>query len=223
MTCRAKPSRQGNAWGSSSAGLTKGRKTTRAVFGELAIPLLKDQPFAEAVDLSLSARLTDVDVYGSDTTYKAGLGWQITPEFRVRSTYGTSFRAPALFELFLDSQTSFIGQRAIDPCINWAGNLANGAISQRIADNCAADGIPGHYAGAVSSATIFESGNIGNLEAETSKAFNVGAVWSPSFADFRVSVDYFKIEIEDQITQLGAGNILFGCYNSDNFAHRTAV
>ena len=208
---------QGNAWGSSSAGITKGRKTTRAVFGELAIPLLKDQPFAEAVDLSLSARLTDVDVYGSDTTYKAGLGWQITPEFRLRSTYGTSFRAPALFELFLDSQTSFAGQRTIDPCINWAGNLATGAISQRLADNCAADGIPGAYAGAGSSATIFESGNIGNLEAETSKAYNVGAVWSPSFADFRLSVDYFKIEIEDQITQLGPANILFGCYNSDNF------
>jgi len=207
----------GNAWGSSSAGPTKGRKTTRAVFGELAIPLLKDQPFAEAVDLSLSARLTDVDVYGSDTTYKAGLGWQITPEFRLRSTYGTSFRAPALFELFLDSQSSFIGQRAIDPCINWAGNLANNAISQRIADNCASDGIPGNYGGAGSSATVFESGNIGNLEAETSKAFNVGAVWSPGFADFRLSVDYFKIEIEDQITQLGARNILFGCYNSDNF------
>lgn len=207
----------GNAWGSSSAGITKGDKVTRAVFGELAIPLLKDQPFAEAVDLSLSARLTDVDVYGSDTTYKAGLGWQITPEVRMRATYGTSFRAPALFELFLDSQTSFAGQRTIDPCINWAGNLSTGAISQRLADNCAADGIPGNYAGAGSSATIFESGNIGNLEAETSKAMNVGAVWSPSFADFRLSVDYFKIEIEDQITQLGAANILFGCYNSDNF------
>jgi iron complex outermembrane receptor protein len=209
---------QGNAWGSSSAGVTKGDKVTRAVFGELAIPLLKDQPFAEAVDLSLSARLTDVDVYGSDTTYKAGLGWQVTPEVRLRATYGTSFRAPALFELFLDSQTSFAGQRTIDPCINWAGNLATGAISQRLADNCAADGIPGNYAGAGSSATIFESGNIGNLEAETSKAMNVGAVWSPSFADFRLSVDYFKIEIEDQITQLGAANILFGCYNSDTFS-----
>ncbi|MEQ9505839.1 MAG: TonB-dependent receptor [Hyphomonas sp.] len=207
----------GNAWGQSSAGITRGRKTTRAVFGEVAIPLLKDQPFAEAVDLSLSARLTDVDVYGADTTYKAGLGWQITPEFRVRSTYGTSFRAPALFELFLDSQTSFIGQRAIDPCLNWAAGLTNGTTSQRVADNCAADGIPGTYGGAGSSATVFESGNAGGLEAETSKAYNVGAIWSPSFADFRISVDYFKIDIEDQITQLGAGNILAGCYNSDNF------
>ena len=36
--------------------------------------------------------------------------------------------------------------------------------------------------------------------------------------DFRVAVDYFEITIEDQITQLGANNILLGCYNSDNFA-----
>jgi len=208
----------GNAWGSSSAGITRGRKTTRAIFGELSVPLFSDQPFAEAVDLSLSARLTDVDVYGSDTTYKAGLGWQVTPEFRLRSTYGTSFRAPALFELYLDSQTSFASQRSIDPCINWGGNLANGDVSQRLADNCAADGISPTYNGAGSSATVFESGNAGNLEAETSKAVNVGAIWSPSFADFRVSVDYFSIEIEDQITQLGPANILSGCYNSDNFA-----
>lgn len=208
----------GNAWGQSSAGITRGGKTTRAVFGEVAIPLIKDQPFAEAIDLSLSARLTDVDVYGADTTYKAGLGWQITPELLLRSTYGTSFRAPALFELYLDSQTSFIGQRAIDPCINWSGNLANGSISQRLADNCAADGIPGTYGGAGSSATISSSGNAGNLEAETSNSVNVGAVWAPSFADLRVSLDYFKIEIEDQIAQLGPGNILFGCYSSENFA-----
>lgn len=210
--------RIGNAWGSSTAGITKGSKETTAVFGEIAIPLLKDKPLAEAVDLSLSARWTDVDVYGSDTTYKAGLGWQITPSIRARTTYGTSFRAPALFELYLASQTSFAQQRTIDPCINWAANLANGDISQRLADNCNAGGVPGNHNGSGSSATVFASGNAGILEAETSDAFNVGLIWAPEFADFRVSVDYFEINIEDQITQLGANNILLGCYNSDNFA-----
>lgn len=209
--------RIGNAWGTSSAGITRGRKMTRAVFGEVSIPVVKDLPLAEAVDLSLSARLTDVDVYGSDTTYKAGLGWQIIPTVRARATYGTSFRAPALFELFLADQTSFAQQRAIDPCIGWASALATGSISQRLADNCAAD-VPGAHTGAGGSATIFASGNAGDLEAETSKAVNVGLVWSPTFADLRVSVDYYQIEINDQITQLGANNILAACYNSDNFS-----
>lgn len=208
----------GNAWGSSSAGITEGEKATTAIFGEIAIPLLKDKPLAESVDLSLSARYTDVDVYGSDTTYKAGLGWQITPSLRARTTYGTSFRAPALFELYLADQTSFANQRNIDPCINWGANLADGSISQRLADNCAADGVSPTHNGSGSSATVFAAGNAGLLEAETSDAFTAGVVWAPEFADFRISFDYFEINIEDQITQLGAGNILLGCYNSDDFA-----
>jgi iron complex outermembrane receptor protein len=210
--------RAGNAWGSSSAGITRGRKMTRAVFGEVAIPIVKDLPFAEAIDLSLSARLTDVDVYGSDTTYKAGLGWQITPTLRARSSYGTSFRAPALFELYLAGQTSFLGQRSIDPCIAWASALANGTISQRLADNCQAGGVPGTHSGAGSSATIISSGNsTGGLEAETSDATNFGIIWSPNFADLNISVDYYEINVDGQIAQLGPGTIVRGCYNSDNF------
>ncbi len=210
--------RVGNAWGSSSAGITRGRKMTRALFGEVSIPVVKDLPLAEAIDLSLSARLTDVDVYGSDTTYKAGLGWQITPTLRARSSYGTSFRAPALFELYLAGQTSFLGQRSIDPCIAWGSALAAGTISQRLADNCAADGILPTHTGSGSSATIISSGNsTGGLEAETSDATNIGLIWSPTFADFRISVDYFQINVEGQIAQLGPGTIVSGCYNSDNF------
>ena len=210
--------RIGNAWGTSSAGITRGRKMTRAVFGEVSIPVVKDLPLAEAVDLSLSARLTDVDVYGSDTTYKAGLGWQITPTVRARTSYGTSFRAPALFELYLAGQTSFLGQRNIDPCISWGSALANGTISQRLADNCAADGISPTHSGAGSSATIISSGNsTGGLQAETSDAFNLGLVWAPNFADLRMSIDYYEIKVDGQIDQLGAGTIVAGCYNSDNF------
>ncbi len=211
--------RNGNVWGASTAGITRGSDTTTAFFGELAVPLLADAPLAEAVDLSLSARWTDVDVFGSDTTYKAGLGWQITPSVRARASYGTSFRAPALFELFLDSQTSFLGQRFIDPCLNYAAALANGDITQNLADNCAADGLPGTLNGAGASATIFESGNVGNLEAETSSSLNVGLVWAPDWVDFRFSIDYFEFDIDDQIAQLGAANILSGCYNSEDFAN----
>lgn len=210
--------RVGNAWGSSSAGITRGRKMTRALFGEVSIPVVKDLPLAQAVDLSLSARLTDVDVYGADTTYKAGLGWQITPTLRARSSYGTSFRAPALFELYLAGQTSFLGQRSIDPCIGWGSKLAAGTISQRLADNCAAGGVPAAHTGSGSSATIISSGNsTGGLEAETSDATNIGLIWSPTFADFRISVDYFQINVEGQIAQLGPGTVVSGCYNSDNF------
>jgi iron complex outermembrane receptor protein len=208
----------GNVWGSSTAGITKGDDLAREFFGELSIPLLKDLPFAENVELSLSGRHTKVNSYGEDDTYKIGLNWQIVPSLRVRATKGTSFRAPALFELYKNAETSFATQRSIDPCIRWGQNLAQGNIQQSVADNCAADGISATHAGAGSSATITAAGGKGTLEAETSKAVTYGLIWTPSFADLNVAVDYFEIEVNDEITQLGAAQIVDGCYSSLTFA-----
>jgi iron complex outermembrane receptor protein len=207
----------GNSWGLSSAGITQGEDKTKEVFAELDIPLLKGLPFVDKLDLSLSGRYTDVDSYGDNNTYKVGLNWQVIPSVRVRATKGTSFRAPALFELYLANQTSFLGQRSIDPCINWANGLAAGTLPARIATNCQAAGIPGDHSGAGSSATIISGGGKGLLEAETSEAKTFGVIWSPSFANLQVAVDYFEIEVNDEVAKLGAGNIVVSCYNSETF------
>lgn len=209
----------GNAWGSSAAGITAGDDTTQAVFGEAIIPILADQPLAQELTFTVSGRYTDVDSYGSGDTYKLGLNWTITDTVRLRATQGTSFRTPALFELYLADQTSFAGQRNIDPCINWAGNLAAGIITQRVADNCAADGIPGTHTGSGPSVTIITGGGLGVLEAETSEARTLGLIFTPNEINLRVAIDYFEIEVEDQVDQLGAGAIVGGCYNSDDFAN----
>ncbi|MDZ7645560.1 MAG: TonB-dependent receptor [Woeseiaceae bacterium] len=207
----------GNAWGASSAGITAGDDTTVAFFGEAVLPLLSDLPLAERVEVTGSARYTDVDSYGSDTTYKAGINWALNDSFRVRSTYGTSFRTPALYELYLARQTSFpLSARDSDPCINWGNKLARGEISQRIADNCAADGLAPDHLFTVSP-TVVTGGGLGVLEAETSDALTAGFVWQPAFADLSMSVDYFDIEVTDEVDVIGARNIVVGCYDSEFF------
>ena len=208
-----------NAWGSSGAGITAGDDTTQAIFGEAVIPLLAGQPLAEELTLTVSGRYTDVESYGTGDTYKVGLNWAINDLVRLRATHGTSFRTPALFELYLADQTSFSGQRNVDPCINWQDNLDAGNITQRIASNCAADGIPDDHSGAGSSATIVTGGGLGVLEAETSESTTFGVIFTPSFINLRVAVDYFEIEMENQVDQLGANRIVSGCYNSDDFAN----
>jgi len=207
----------GNAWGSSSAGITAGNDTSHAIFAEIELPLLADKPLADSLTLTASGRYTDVDSYGSGETYKVGLNWAITPSLRLRASQGTSFRAPALFELFLADQTSFAGQRSIDPCHNWGARLAAGEISQRIADNCAADGLPPNFIAAPISATVITGGGFGVLKAETSTSQTVGLVWRPGFTDLAVSVDYFDIEVKDEVDQLGAQQIVFNCYDSAFF------
>jgi len=206
-----------NAWFSSSAGITAGDDATTAVFGEVRVPLLADKPLVDSLELTGSARYTDVESYGSDTTYKVGLNWGMTDAFRVRSTFGTSFRTPALYELYLARQTSSpLSARNSDPCILWGDKLANGDISQRVADNCAADGIPEDFLFTISP-TVVTGGGKGILKAETSEAFTAGFVWRPAFADLSISVDYFDIEVKDEVDVIGARNITFGCYESAFF------
>ena len=207
----------GNSWGLSASGVTKGDDLDREVYGELSVPIFKDVFLAKSLDLSLSGRHTKVNSYGEDDTYKIGLNWQIIPSLRLRATRGTSFRAPALFELYKNAETSFKAQRTIDPCIRWAQNLAQGTITQRVADNCAASGVPGTYTGAGATATVTSSGGKGNLEAETSLAKTYGVIWTPKFADLQVAVDYFDIDVKNEVTQLGAATIVSQCYKSLNF------
>ncbi|WP_439619641.1 TonB-dependent receptor plug domain-containing protein [Hyphomonas sp.] len=197
----------GDIWGSSTAGPTKGTNSVSEVFAEISVPLLKGAPLAEDVEFSGSVRAFDYDIGGSGSIYKVGLNWQITPTFRARSSYGTSYRAPALFELFLEDQTGFQSQTVIDPCINWADST-----NPNIRANCAAAGVPDNYTGAGSSALVVTSGGGELLEPETGDTFTAGLIWTPTFADLNIAVDYYEIEIQDQITSLSAAQIVGGCY-----------
>lgn len=206
----------GNAWQDDAAGITAGKDNTKAIFAEVELPLLRDRPAVDYLDFTASMRYTDVDSYGSDTTYKAGVNWSINDSWRARSTFGTSFRAPALYELYLADQSGFLSARNADPCINWATNLALGNISQRTADNCAADGIPPDHIATVGP-TVLTGGGFGVLTAETSEAFTAGVIWQPEGVDFSMSLDYFDILVEDEVDKIGGQRIVAGCYNSAFF------
>jgi iron complex outermembrane receptor protein len=206
-------SQTGNVWGSTTAGATVGTNSVSEVFAEINVPLLKGAPLAEDVEFSGSIRAFDYDLGGSGSIYKLGLNWQITPVFRARSSYGTSYRAPALFELFLKNQTGFQSQTAIDPCINW-GDSSNPNLQA----NCSALGVPDSYSGAGnSSATIITNGGGDELESETGDTFTAGLIWTPTFADLNIAVDYYEIEIQDQITRLSGRQIVASCYVASAF------
>jgi iron complex outermembrane receptor protein len=204
-------SQSGDSWGLTSATVTKGSNNVSEVFGEIEVPILSGMTGIESLTFNGSARYFDYDKGGDDTVWKAGLNWVVVPSLRLRATVGTSYRAPALFEQYLGDQTGF-GSQGVDPCIDW-GESTNEFVRR----NCESIGVPPDYNGVGSSVEIISGGGVDNLEAETSDAFTAGFVWSPEFANLNVSVDYFEIEVNDQIAQLGAGSIAFGCYGGENF------
>lgn len=203
--------RASNYWGSTTAGRTAGSDQVKELFAEGEVPILRGWRLAESLTVNGSYRYTDYDSYGDDSTHKLGVNWQITPEYRLRATQGTSFRAPALYEMFLSNQSGFLGQASIDPC--QPANLAAQTNPVVIA-NCntvlATAGVGALVAG--SSATVFTGGGgAGVLDAETSDAETIGFVWTPSFTNLSIAIDYFKLTVENQVAQFGAGNIIGAC------------
>ncbi|MRJ41270.1 MULTISPECIES: TonB-dependent receptor plug domain-containing protein [Idiomarina] len=209
--------RNGNSWGLSSAGITAGKATTKAVYAEFQVPVLRDLPFVESLDLTASGRWTDVDAYGDDTTYKLSANWSIGEGFRVRASRGTSFRAPALFELYLEGQTGFLGQTN-DPCLDYVN-----ATNPLVRENCAAAGIPETYTDTVgtgsSSFTTITGGGAGVLQAETSVSEGIGLVYESAEGTFAASVDYYDVVISNQISSVSGAAVLNQCYTSTDFAN----
>ena len=211
-------SQNGWLWGSSSAQVTRGDDQVKEIFGEIEVPLLRGLPGVESLTFNGSIRAFDYDSVdeSADPVWKVGLGWQIVPSLRLRATRGTSYRAPGLYELYLGDQSGFLGQTAIDPCINWGRSE-----HPYLRANCAADGIPEDYTGLPSSsATVYQGGGLGVLEPETSKAFTAGLIWTPEFANFSVALDYFEYEVNDQIGELDAGTIVSSCYGAESFPNQ---
>ena len=210
-------SRTGNSWGFASAGITKGSDSVYETFAELQIPVIKNKPLFEDLKLNVSGRYSKYDSVGDAFTYKAGVNWALNNMFRLRGTYGTSFRAPGLFELYLNSQTSFLSQRSVDPCINWGATGENGQLvkKENVRLHCAADGIPANYTGVGSSAEVLTSGNK-NLNPEESKAWTYGFAFTPRETGFKLAVDFWGIEVNDQIARTGAG-VVGACYAQQQF------
>jgi len=79
----------------------------KEAYSELLVPLLKDSPAGDSLDLSLAARLTDYSTSGTVTTWKAGLTYAISDAIRLRATRSRDIRAPNLNELYLPNALTF--------------------------------------------------------------------------------------------------------------------
>ncbi|WP_427791157.1 TonB-dependent receptor plug domain-containing protein [Brevundimonas diminuta] len=206
-------SQNNNTYNYSSAAITRGTDSVWEVFGEIEAPLLRDQPFAKELTLSASFRYTDYDSYGDDTTYKVGLVYRPIEMLTLRGTYGTSYRAPALFEQFVGATTGYLSN-TIDSCNDYGKPNVN---PNRVA-NCASEGLPDTHYNLQSVEVVTLGGSEAGLKAETSTNMTIGAVLQPTlpqgWGDLAFAVDYYEIEVENGVAQYGGRNILTRCYDS---------
>lgn len=212
---------EGNLFNLTTSTPTRGTDSVWEAYGEIELPLLSGVTGAEELTLNLSGRYTDYDSYGSDTTYKIGGLWTPVSWVSLRASYGTSYRAPALFEQYLGATTGFLSS-ANDPCNEYGDPATNPAVQA----NCAAEGLPPDFTATTSVEVITAGGAEAGLKAETSKALTAGLVLQPEFSsgfgDLSFAVDYFDIQVDNGVDRAGASNILSLCYgNTGDFAANT--
>ena len=208
-----------NLYNYSSSGITKGSTAVWETFGEIHVPLLQDKPLAKLLDFSGSVRYTHNNSYGSSTTFHVGGNYEPVDFLRFRGNYGTSFRAPNLYEQFVANQSGF--STTGDPCRSFAQTQAP---TSNLYKNCLADLTTALGAGNIpadfiptGSPEIFTSGGGAALKAETSTSWGGGFVIQPKFANIQFAADYFNTTVSGEVSQLGAATILDRCYESTDF------
>ena len=200
---------------------TAGGYTTEDVYFEAVVPVISsDMDILGLHTLSVDAsyRSIDNDRAGSDDIWAVGVNYRPIEDVMIRYNATETVRAPAVAELFLPVVES--SQFATDPCD--ARNLESGPNPAVRQANCAADGLPADFASIAQNASRrgFTGGNP-NLANERAKSFNVGVIYTPSWAEgLDMSFDYIDIEITDAIVSFTLTNIMEACYDATDFPNR---
>ncbi len=195
-------------------GEDRGYYEVSEVFTELTVPVLADLPGINMMTIDGAIRIADYTSIGNATSWKLGLDWEIFDDLRMRATRSSALRAPNIGELFGEASQTFF--TVDDPCRE--ENLANLEDSELRRSNCAALGIPAGFDSNYDAQTLEgETGGNRNLDAEQSTSKTVGLVYTPGwFEGFTATVDYWKIELTDAISTVGAQTILNRCVDSQN-------
>jgi iron complex outermembrane receptor protein len=179
----ADPTSLASAW---NVGNYKGAAAgynVKEFFGELLVPLLSDSVIAKSLEFNGAVRRTDYSTSGKVTTWKAGLSWQINDDLRLRGTRSRDIRAPNLNDLFAPA-SQFVNQY-LDRTQPGSPQVPNFTLS----------------------------GGNPNLTPEIADTWTAGGVYQPHWLPgFALSVDWYKIDIKDAITSVGAQTIIDMCY-----------
>ena len=209
----------GDVSGWNAAKATSGSTTVKEVYGEVRAPILADLPFAKRLSINGAFRYSEYDLkgVGGVWTYSLGSEWAFNDDLALRAQYQHAIRAPNVGELFGGAGTN--GPSANDPC------SSRQPVSQQtptVRALCIATGVP---SGLVFDVSVQPSnfltqvtGGNANLKPETSNTTTFGFVYTPTqVRGLQLSVDYYRITLDDAISTLGGGglqNVLNLCYNT---------
>ncbi|GGF59215.1 TonB-dependent receptor plug domain-containing protein [Alteromonas lipolytica] len=152
-------------------------------FTELYVPLIGDgnsMPGVQSLVLNIAGRIDDYSDVGRTENPKLGLDWEVNDNLAFHASYGESFRAPLLTQVYSPSGSNFYAQNYYDPTVD-----------------------------AVVRGVAFTGNNL-DLVPETAETFSLGIDYKfEALPGATMSINYFDVVYEGQISgQLANLNIL---------------
>jgi outer membrane receptor protein involved in Fe transport len=146
----------------------------QSTYAELAVPLIGepgDEQALPRLELSLAGRYERYSDFGSSSNPKVGLRWIPSDAVKLRTSWGTSFKAPKLINLY-DRTSDLAGLIPLrDP-----------------------------RAGAGSSLVLFSQGSNPDLEQETASTWTAGIDLAPrALGGAQLSLTYYAIDYDNRI------------------------
>jgi iron complex outermembrane receptor protein len=157
-------------------------RNIKAVYGEVALPVLKNLEFTAAIRHD---RYSD---FGSTTNPKYSIKFAPMSEVLLRGSYNTGFRAPSFFTLYGATGESQIPGNIADPVL-CPGGATSGPL-----DVCAIR-------------PLARAGGNKDLKPETSRQWTYGIVFSPTNW-LSANIDYWQVRRSDRIYELTAQQVV---------------
>ena len=187
------------------------------VYGEVLVPVVRNLPFAKAVDVGYARRESNYSLWGSHSTEKEEFTWAVDDNIRFRGTLQSVIRTPNFSE-YAAAQSSIPFNALItvarltpryggDPCVLGTGNAAQ----------CARFGAP-----AVGSVNSFDPsylegsyyyGGNAQIKPESGRTKTIGLVFTPTFfSGLNVTADYYELNLAGAVGVIQPINAITSCY-----------
>jgi len=197
-----------------------GKYDVTEVYGELYVPILADAPFAHLLSLTLGSRYSDYSTFGDTTNSKLQVEWRPIENLLLRGTVAEVFRAPTINNLYAGPQGN--APQLIDPCRGYGAAGTPRDHENACGAGAGATNIP---AGGIGPAPTSQSNGVWSgavaagfdLQPESGKSFSWGVVYDPQWASgLSVSLDYWRLYLNETITRADAQIAVDTCYNDDS-------
>jgi outer membrane receptor protein involved in Fe transport len=206
--------------GTFPANSTTGSTSVKEYYGELSVPVVKELPLIQHLNLELGYRWSDYKYQGGISTYKALADWGVTNALRFRGGYQAATRAPNIAEMFQAQSQTWSAAAPGDPCglntvasygVNPAFNPGNYANARALCTKLMGTGAGQTFYGP---GAIQPNGNAGlwfvnavgnpNVNPEDATTYTAGLVFQPRWqhpllAGFSSTIDWYRIVIKGMI------------------------